>query len=269
MAPTSKHNSNNMNRFSKFKADVICEYHPLFKGLMWVAAARSTDEERPVLNSIHIERDGLDCHIVATDGRRMHVHTFEPGMFDDDIDMIESGDYEVIDKKQKLIIIAPAECGSEYPNWRTVLPKGKTRHSEVINSQTIAKMCISTGVLLANGFASDAIGFRHGRKADDSVLVSFGSEDDDCGGPFLIQHDLGKAVVMPLKIYDDEDKERKLGQKDNAEKDEDKTPDLPTLSDTFKSFKDSIPPGSSVTIEGCGKSITIDGDSRKGGKKKA
>lgn len=193
-----------MNKFSKFSAEVICELHPLFKGLLWVSAARSSDETRAVLMNLLIERDGTVCHIVATDGRRLHHHAFDAGLFDTDIDMLEAGQWEVITKTAKLIVIAPCEESYNYPNWRQVVPKNYTpEHSASINSQTISRLGITTGVLLASDFVNDAIGFKHGMGKDSSVVIDFGSSGQ--GQAFVITHELGTAIVMPLKM-DGEDK---------------------------------------------------------------
>jgi len=213
-----------MNKFSKFPADVICEFHPLFKGLMWVSAARSTDDTRLVLCSVHVEREGLDCHIVATDGRRLHVHTFEPGLFDDDIEMITPGLYEVVTKTSKLIVIAPSECGSSYPNWRGIIPKYEPEHEDVFEHRSISRMAIRTGVLLATDFANEAIGFGNGRKKDDSAMVRYGSPEKS--GAFVISHDLGKAIVMPLRMDDGE-----YSTEEKPKTDVKNTPDLPGFSD--------------------------------------
>lgn len=187
-----------MNKFSKFKADVICELHPLFKGLMWVSYARSTDDTRAVLMNIQIEREGTLCHIVATDGRRLHHHTFDPGLFDTDIDMIEPGQYEVVAKSPKLIVIAPSEDEYNYPNWRQVVPDYKPTKSAAIDSRTISKLGIQTGVLLASDFANDAIRINAGKGKDSPVLIDFGSSGD--GQAFVITHELGKAIIMPLRM---------------------------------------------------------------------
>lgn len=189
-----------MNKF-KFQADVIGELHPLFKGLQWVCAARSTDDGRFVLNLINVERDGLLVKIVATDGKRLHVHTFDPGMFDDDIQMIEPGLYEVIAKSGKLVVIAEPESVVSYPNWRQVMPDHQTTESDIVTASSIGKIGIRTGVLLAVDFTLDAIGFKHGRGKDESVNITYGPGPNK-GGAFLIEHDLGTAVVMPLKMED-------------------------------------------------------------------
>lgn len=191
-----------MNKF-KFQADVIGELHPLFKGLQWVCAARSTDDDRPVLNMINVERDGLTVKIIATDGKRLHVHTFDPGMFDDDIQMIEPGLYEVVAKATKLIVIAEPEDSFNYPNWRNVMPDHKTSERDIITASSIGKIGIRTGVLLATDFTLDAIGFKHGRGKDESVAISYGHGVSKTGA-FLIEHDLGTAVIMPLKMEDAE-----------------------------------------------------------------
>lgn len=217
-----------MNKFSKFPADVICELHPLFKGLMWVAAARSSDETRIVLNSVLVERKGLECVIVATDGRRLHQHTFDPGMFDDDIQMIEPGLYEVITKTTKLIVIAPSEIdASQYPNWRKIVPEFTPKMTDNLNARTISKIAIRTGVLLATDFVTEAIGFGHGRKKDDMANITYGTPDPK--GAFVIEHDLGKAVVMPLRIESDESSE--------AKSEVDATPDIPAMSALIRAME--------------------------------
>lgn len=219
----------NMNKFSKFPAEVICELHPLFKGLLWVASARSSDETRPVLNTVNVERDGLDCHLVATDGRRMHVHTFEPGLFDDDIDMIASGLYDVVIKSAKLIVIAPSECGDEYPNWRGLIPDYKPENCDLLCSRSIGKIGVVTGVLLATDFVTAAIGYNTCWKKDEAVSVSYGSPEQT--GPFLISHQFGKAIVMPMRLGEEE--EPAEDDEEEPKTEAEATPDFPELSDAF------------------------------------
>lgn len=239
-----------MNKFSKFSADVICEYHPLFKGLMWVASAKSNDDTRAVLCGVHVEREGLDCHIVATDGRRLHVHTFEPGLFDDDIEMIEPGLYEVVAKTSKLIVIAPSECGSAYPDWRAIIPKYEPEHEDVFESRSTSKIAIRTGVLLATDFVSDAIGFGTGRKKDDAAMVRYGSPEKT--GAFLIEHDLGRAVVMPLRMDEGE-----YTTEEKPKTEAENTPDIPGIFDAlYRAMED----GDSMTVSAEGKAVTITGE---------
>ena len=204
-----------MNKFSKFQADVICELHPLFRGLLWASSARSTDETREILTNVRIERDGIITRIIATDGRRMHVHTFDPGMFDEDIDLIPAGMYEIITKTAKLIVIAPSELGSTYPNWRNIIPAGEPRKDVVISSASISRLGILTGSLLATDFAIAACGFGCGRKKDETALIKYAAPGGAMGA-FVITHDLGKAIVMPIRQEDDDN--------DDPKSDEEATP---------------------------------------------
>lgn len=244
-----------MNKFSKFPADVICELHPLFRGLLWVSAARSDDETRAVLNTVLIERNGLECTMVATDGRRLHVHMFDPGMFDDDIQMIEPGMYEVITKTAKLIVIAPAEVGSEFPNWRKIVPDFTPTTTDFLNSRSISKIAIRTGVLMATDFVQEAIGFGCGRKKDETAVVTYGTPDKD--GPFIIQHDLGKAVVMPLRM--DEEKDG-----DEPKSETESTPDIPAIAGSLKAMQESCAATNSTVTIATGKTtVEITKDSIK------
>ncbi len=264
-----------MNKFSKFPADVICELHPLFKGLLWVSAARSNDETRAVLANVLVERDGMTCHLVATDGRRLHHHEFDAGLFDTDIDMIEPGQYEVITKTAKLIVIAPCAESYNYPNWRLVVPDHVPQYSASVNSQTISRLGIATGVLLAADFVNDAIGFKHGMGKDSTVAIEFGS-----AGPreaFVITHELGKAIVMPLRMDDATPQEE---QKSDTEM----TAPLPGMErsplpdDKPKSpadgamnalLKTVVKGGGAMTITTGGKSATITAEQAEKALKKA
>lgn len=193
-----------MDKFTKFQAEVIPELHPLFRGLSWVAAARSSDETRYVLNMIHIEREDMLLHAVATDGRRLHVHTFDPGLFDTDIELLPDGLYEVIAKGSKMLVLATPELDpGSYPNWRAVLPNfsRQKQKDETIHRQGISRIGIVTGALLAADFAMQAVGFGAGFKKDASVPVTLWSDGPD--SPVVIEHELGKAVVMPLRQDND------------------------------------------------------------------
>lgn len=190
-----------MRNITKFDAEVITEYHPLFKSLRWVASARSKDDDRFILQHVHVERRGMDYHIVATDGKRMHVGTFDPGMFDDDISEIAPGEYEVVACAAKKIVLAANDEAGNYPNWRQLMPEDLPVTREVVTRASISRLGIRSGVLLATDFVMDACGFGNGFGKDESVHVEFASERP--GGPFLIQHELGKAIVMPIRMDSD------------------------------------------------------------------
>jgi hypothetical protein len=190
-----------MRNITKFDAEVITDLHPLFRSLLWVATARSKDDERHILQHVHIERDALNYYIVATDGKRMHVGTFDPGMFDTDISAIEPGEYEVVSKAAKKIVLAAADDAGTYPKWKSLLPDGLPVARDIVTRASISRLGIRSGVVLATDFVLEACGFGCGFGKDESVSVEFASESP--GGPFLISHELGKAIVMPLRMDDD------------------------------------------------------------------
>jgi hypothetical protein len=135
--------------------------------------------------------------------------------------MVPDGLYEVIVKTAKLIVITPSELDvSTYPNWRQVLPNYRLHRSLTVDKRSIGRLGIATGVLLAVDFASDALGFGCGFKKDDTVEVRFGSPSPT--DAFLLEHELGQAVVMPLRMTDE-----------NAEpmSDVEATPNLPGVQD--------------------------------------
>lgn len=197
-----------MSPFKTTNALALGRMHPLFKGLLWVAAARSNDETRYVLNHILVEREDLITRIVATDGRRLHVHTYDAGLFDSDIcdDMLEAGLYEFIAKTKSALVVAKAEDTSlSYPNWRQVVPDYSPEHSAMVTDQTVGIFSAKTGVLLAVDFIRQACGFGCGGEAN--VPVTYGSEANDQA--FVVKHDLGKAIVMPIKWDNEEAKDEK------------------------------------------------------------
>ena len=256
-----------MNKFDITKSLAIGEFHPLFRSMTWVASARSDDENRLALTYIHVEREGLDYHIVATDGKRMHVSTFDPGMFDDDFESIEAGSYELVNKSTKFICVAVVEDAPKFPNWRMLMPAEGARSTmaERVCARTISTICIQTGVLLATDFLIEAIGYGNGFKKDSYVNVEFAA--DPMGhGPFLISHELGRAVVMPMSMRNQDASAEP--PKDDAEA----TPEIPSISahfdikpagDPVANLAKMLAPGESVEITAGGKGVRIE----HGGKK--
>lgn len=227
-----------MRNITKFDAEVITDFHPLFKGLLWVSVARSTDDTRYVLTHIHVEREGLKTHIVATDGKRVHVHTFDPGLFDGDITPIEPGNYEVIVRAGKKLVITPASDEElSFPNWRALLPTGHLAFfREVVTRASVGRIGIRSGVLLATDFALEACGFGHGFGKDESVHIEFASEGS--GRPMVIRHELGKAIVMPMKL---DDEKSTFGTGAEPTSDTDATPVIDGL-------KNALQPGEAITV---------------------
>lgn len=240
-----------MSKFSKYQAEVICELHPLFKGIVWVAAARSNDETRYALTTINVERSGMEWKIVATDGRRLHVSTFDAGLFADDLDMIEPGLWEVVTKTNKLIVIAPADTGQVYPDWRRIMPEPRPFYRETVLANTISKLGIRTGVLLNSAFVVEAIGFGVTVKKEQSAEIEF-SADPFGPGPFMIRHELGTAVVMPLRIDEAEEHE---AEEESAPAGSDGIPDLPGFQEAMASLTGAMADGDSMTISLGGKAL--------------
>lgn len=197
-----------MNLFKKFNAEVLPKFHPLFAGFTWAAAARSEDSDRLTLTHVLVEPDpdnDLITYIVATDGRRMHVHTYDAGMFDDDIcdEMLTPGLYTVVAKTPKMIVIAHDEDGLEYPNWRQVTTDHEPQHTAAVNAQTVGIVSAKTGNLYAVDFLRQACGFGCGAKTE-TVHIAYGSEiPQTC---MVVEHELGRAYLMPIK-WDDEEAE--------------------------------------------------------------
>jgi hypothetical protein len=192
-----------MNKFGITPAEVVGESHPLFRGMLFVSAARSNDDTRPALAHIKIERDNLSYRMIATDGKRLHVSEMDPGMFDDDIQPLLTGLYEVIAKSAKYIVIARNdEEDIKYPQWQHLMNERDPEHHDIITSRSIARLGIRTGQLLATDFAIEACGLGHGFKKDADVAIEYSPCPN--GGGFLITHELGKAIVMPLRMHDAE-----------------------------------------------------------------
>ena len=186
----------------KFDAEVVTALHPLFRCILWAAQARSTDETRLALQHLHFEREGKVCKIVATDGKRLHVGTYDPGMLDDDIAVIEPGDYEVIAKTPKLIVLAPADPGDvSFPNWRGIIPGEANRLGSILLTRAnVALVGMKTGRLLATDYAHQACGFGAGFGKDESVFVELSESGPE--SVVTIRHELGTAYVMPMRMDD-------------------------------------------------------------------
>lgn len=200
-----------MNYCKKYAAEVLPKMHPLFAGFTWAAAARSDDETRYVLNHVLVERDeenDLITRIIATDGRRLHVHTYDAGMFDDDIcdEMLEPGLYEVVAKSGKQIVIARKDDEEqEYPNWRQVTTDYEPQHTHAVNAQTVGIVSARTGNLYAVDFLRQACGFGCGAKSE-TVPIAYGSElPQTC---LVIEHYLGRAYLMPIQWQEEAEDEK-------------------------------------------------------------
>jgi DNA polymerase III sliding clamp (beta) subunit (PCNA family) len=84
-----------------------------FERALFVCKARATDKNRQSLNVVHVERTKSGSHLVATDGRRLHVT--EIGK------RIPSGDYQPVITKDSIAFGQPLP-DSSFPNWARVVP---------------------------------------------------------------------------------------------------------------------------------------------------
>ncbi len=84
-----------------------------YEGLSFVLKALSTDETRPFMMVVHIEKRKRGITAVATDGKRMHTA-------DLDLD-VAPGDYVPLITKAS-VILKPS-TGIQFPDWKRVFPK--------------------------------------------------------------------------------------------------------------------------------------------------
>jgi hypothetical protein len=181
--------------------------------MSFAATARSTDDDRFVLNHILVERDeenDLITRIVATDGKRLHVHAYDAGLFDNDIceEMIEPGLYEVVAISKKFLVICePDAKDMTYPNWRAIVPKDFPKAAwkrDVVQEQTTSKICMLTGALFATDFLIEACGLGLSKTKD--MPITYGQESPTSA--LVITHELGKAILMPMSFAKAESDEK-------------------------------------------------------------
>jgi hypothetical protein len=91
-----------------------------FADMRWLAEAASDDSTKPFMcDIIHVETDGGQKVLVATDGRRLHKLTLN--YYESDI---SEGDYTVV-KKSDIITLTP-KTDIQFINWQRVIPERKT-----------------------------------------------------------------------------------------------------------------------------------------------
>jgi len=191
-----------MNKYAINETLTMGDMHPLYRGITWVAAARGTDETRQILQYINVRRIGGEYKIAATDGKRLHLHAYDPGMIDTDFDELLTGNYEVVGKSSKHITLMRVdEQGSSFPEYDLLIPSYGHFHEDVFTIQTTSKLGIRTGILLATDFAQAACGFNCGFKKTETVAIRY---QGLANHPFIIKHEIGMAIVMPMKISDED-----------------------------------------------------------------
>jgi len=189
------------------EAVVIPRHYIAFPSLSFVAGAISKDETRYVLNHIEVKKRGMISTYAATDGRRLHVAELDPGLFDDDIDVLEPGLYLLISKSTKFLVLQKSEEKLQYPDWQIILGDYEIGDNlaevcEVADSGKIGEVMIRTERLVDTSFLSAAMGYGTSRKATEHVEINFEARPD---GPVIIAHDHGTALVMPLRRVEAEE----------------------------------------------------------------
>jgi len=100
-----------------------------FSEFEWVIKAVSTDPNRKILQTVHVETDPVEpakSIVVATDGRRLHAAkltgTYTPG------------NYRVLFRNIARMILMSDEDSGNYPAWQTVVPKCESKDMTKIES---------------------------------------------------------------------------------------------------------------------------------------
>jgi hypothetical protein len=197
-----------MNKYQIHKSWTIAEKHPLFVALSWVSLAVSKDPSRTAIAHLRIEysEDNSTYDMVGTDGRRMHYAQYDSGMFDDDIDEILPGNYEVVARSSKFLVLCQPSGIVNFPNWRAIFPMDKEAVQSVnVTHRTTASICLATGQLMATDFLTEACGFGIVSKKSDSAVIYYLAGKD--GEAILLQHEVGKAIVMPMRFDKPEEKD--------------------------------------------------------------
>lgn len=170
-----------------------------YESLLFVLKAKSSDETRPFMCVLHVERTKSGSRLVATDGRRLHVA--EIGT------KLESGEYDVIIAKNS-VILKENSAGLQFPNWKRVVPE-KTIDKGTINLEKsglgkndskAAEMSIAFGKFLEK--TGEIVNLRYLEdlpKAEWSLLC----QSEKRRAVMLKRGDRGKesyAVIMPLDV---------------------------------------------------------------------
>lgn len=185
-------------------AVVIPKGYLAFDSLAFVTGAISKEEDRFVLHHIEITRRDLITVFAATDGRRLHLAQLDPGLFDDDIDVLDPGLYLLIAKSAKFIVLRKTtDTKLTYPDWRSLtgdyeLGDNLAEVCSIADSGKIGEVMIRTGKLLDTAFLAAAMGYGSSRKPNSAVHLNFEVGNTEAA-PVFLAHDHGTALVMPLR----------------------------------------------------------------------
>ena len=158
-----------------------------FKKLNWVLRARSIEDNRYMMNGLHIDPDG---NLVAADGRRMHIWRKCP--------INEYGYFRVIVTQKAIFLILGED---KFPAWEKIIP-----HDAPL---VIERICISSPK--KQGFSIEIFKLFQDTKAcfNLNYITDIGSYaadsewsvyGEDPNGAWLFQHEDLEAIVMPMYV---------------------------------------------------------------------
>ncbi len=190
-----------MNSSRIADAILIPKNYIAFPSISFVVGALSKDETREVLHHMEVTKEGLITRYAATDGRRLHVAELDPGLFEDDIDILDPGLYLLIAKSTKFIVLQKTDEVMKFPDWKIILGDYEIGDNlaevcDVSDSGKIGEVMIRTERLLDTGFLAQAMGYGLSRRPQEPVCVNFQARENN--GPVILAHDHGTALVMPM-----------------------------------------------------------------------
>jgi len=163
----------------------------LLDAVRWVCRARSDDDKRLIINYLSVNKDG---DIAATDGYRLHKATVKT-------DKLPAGIYRVLKTGAVVWLDKMPDSVGKFPDYEAVIPKTAdheetiehNEHNEILFAACVAASKASGGGTYNAGYMDQAI------PADKfSGKITFLGTDKLA--PIMVQHDIGTAVIVPLRI---------------------------------------------------------------------
>jgi len=179
-------------RSAKCMTDDQVTNNRLLASIQWVARARGDDTTRMILTYLHVNKTG---DIVATDGRRLHKATVKT-------DKLEPGLYRVLKTGAVVWLDKMPDDTGKYPDYDIVIPK-TTDIEETVNCSDTSNVLFSSCV--AANKASGG-GVYNAAYIDDAIPAGMTWGDIKFQGidklsPLVVIHDIGTAVIMPMRTW--------------------------------------------------------------------
>lgn len=194
---------------------IITKENPIFDNLRFVVSALSKDPFRDAINCLLVQKEDGILNYVATDGRRLHMFSYDIGMFDAGEgvapEVLEAGMYRLISVSTKALVLCLNDIEVTYPAWKKVIPDVNTDMTDNVTSKSLGKLMIRCKSVFDPAFLNQALGLNV-MKEGSSIYVDFGQEDSN--SPLLVEHELGTAVLMPM-YYEGEESEEDEKEKDD------------------------------------------------------